>query len=76
MADRCTIGWNAASHPYIHAEPSLSLLIALDVHDLVSVQNANAGGFSHRANEGAQFRLRDGPEVHASDRIKAEFEWL
>ena len=76
MADRCAIGRNAASHPYIHAEPSLPLLIALDVHDLVSIQNANAGGFSHRANEGAQLRLRDGPKVHASDRIKAEFEWL
>ena len=54
----------------------MPFLIALDVDDFVSIQDAYASGFAHRTDEGAQLRLRDCPKVHAGDRVKTELERL
>ena len=34
-------------------------MIALDIDDLVAIQNAYARGLTHLADEGAKLRLRD-----------------
>src|ERR1700724_2264672 len=62
MADSSTISRKAATHPDIHSQAGLALLIAVDVDNLVSIQNAYAGSLSHCADQGAQLRLRNCPK--------------
>ena len=76
MADRCAIGGNAASYPDVHAEPRVPLLVAFNVDDLVTVENSHAGGFAHCPDERTQFGLRDRPQIHTRNRVKAEFQRL
>src|SRR5215210_2838960 len=76
MPNRRTISRDAASDPDIHAQIGPLLLTPLNENDLVTVQNTETSGFVNRTDEGAQLWLRDRSQVHASNRVEAEFKRL
>src|ERR1700745_2770876 len=76
MTDGSAISGKPTTPRDVYSEPSLPFMIALDIDDLVSIQDAYASGFADRTDEGAQLRLRDCPEIHSRNGVEAEFERL